>query len=53
MRVETRAFRDQSRELRQKAPESFSGFRAEAGKAFINEAAALEQADELLAQQRR
>ena len=42
-------FRDQSRELRQKAQQELIGNRAEAGKAFINEAAALEQADELLA----
>ena len=42
-------FRDQSRELRKKAKQEMIGNRAEAGKAFINEAAALEQADELLA----
>ena len=42
-------FRDQSRELRKKAQEELIGNRAEAGKAFINEAAALEQAEELLA----
>jgi Domain of unknown function (DUF4139)/N-terminal domain of unknown function (DUF4140) len=42
-------FRNQSRELRKKAQEELIGQRADAGKAFINEAAALEQADELLA----
>jgi Domain of unknown function (DUF4139)/N-terminal domain of unknown function (DUF4140) len=42
-------FRDQSRELRKKAQLELIGNRAEAGKAFINEAAALEQAEELLA----
>ena len=42
-------FRNQSRDLRQKAQQEMIGNRAEAGKAFINEAAALEQADELLA----
>src|SRR5262249_29819057 len=42
-------FRDQSRELRQKAQQELIGNRTESGKAFINEAAALEQADELLA----
>jgi len=42
-------FREQSRELRQKAQQELIGNRVEAGKAFINEAAALEQADELLA----
>jgi uncharacterized protein (TIGR02231 family) len=42
-------FRDQSRDLRLKAQQELIGNRAEAGKAFINEAAALEQADELLA----
>src|SRR5262249_34575543 len=42
-------FRDQSRELRQKAQAELLGNRVEAGKNFINEAAALEQADELLA----
>jgi len=42
-------FRDQSRELRQKAQTELIGNRVEAGKNFINEAAALEQADELLA----
>jgi hypothetical protein len=42
-------FRDQSRELRQKAQLELIGNRVEAGKAFINEAAALEQAAELLA----
>jgi uncharacterized protein (TIGR02231 family) len=42
-------FRDQSRELRKKAQAELIGQRAEAGKAFINEAAALEQAVELLA----
>jgi Domain of unknown function (DUF4139)/N-terminal domain of unknown function (DUF4140) len=42
-------FRDQSRELRQKAQVELLGNRVEAGKNFINEAAALEQADELLA----
>jgi hypothetical protein len=41
--------RDQSRELRQKAQQELIGNRVETGKAFINEAAALEQADELLA----
>jgi uncharacterized protein (TIGR02231 family) len=44
-----RMFRDQSRELRQKAQAELLGNRVEAGKNFINEAAALEQADELLA----
>ena len=42
-------FRDQSRELRKKAQQELIGNRVEAGKAFINEAAALEQAEELLA----
>ena len=42
-------FRDQSRELRKKAQAELLGNRAEAGQNFINEAAALEQADELLA----
>jgi Domain of unknown function (DUF4139) len=42
-------FRDQSRELRQKAQQELLGNRTETGKAFINEAAALEQTDELLA----
>ena len=42
-------YRDQSRELRKKAQQELIGNRAEAGKAFINEAAALEQAEELLA----
>ena len=42
-------FRDQSRELRKKAQAELIGNRAEAGQNFINEAAALEQADELLA----
>ena len=42
-------FRDQSRELRQKAQQELLGNRTESGKAFINEAAALEQTDELLA----
>src|SRR5262249_10941495 len=42
-------FRDQSRELRQKAQVERFGNRVEAGKNFINEAAALEQTDELLA----
>src|SRR5262245_54138074 len=42
-------FRDQSRELRHKAQQELIGNRTESGKAFINEAAALEQADELLA----
>jgi uncharacterized protein (TIGR02231 family) len=41
--------RDQSRELRAKAQQDLIGNRAEAGKAFINEAAALVQAEELLA----
>jgi uncharacterized protein (TIGR02231 family) len=44
-----RAFRDQSRELRQKAQQELIGNRTEAGKVFMNEAAALEQAVELLA----
>jgi Domain of unknown function (DUF4139)/N-terminal domain of unknown function (DUF4140) len=42
-------FHDQSQELRKKAQEELIGNRAEAGKAFINEAAAIEQAQELLA----
>jgi hypothetical protein len=42
-------FRDQSRGLRQRAQAELLGNRVEAGKNFINEAAALEQADELLA----
>ena len=42
-------FRDQSRELRKKAQLELIGNRAEAGKAFINAAAAVEQAQELLA----
>jgi hypothetical protein len=42
-------YRDQSRELRKKAQMELIGNRADAGKAFINEAAALEQAQELLA----
>jgi Domain of unknown function (DUF4139)/N-terminal domain of unknown function (DUF4140) len=42
-------FRDQSRELRRRAQAELIGNRAEAGQNFINEAAALEQADELLA----
>ena len=42
-------FRDQSRELRQKAQAEIIGNRALEGQNFINEAAALEQADELLA----
>jgi hypothetical protein len=42
-------YRDQSRELRKKAQEELIGNRAEAGKAFLNEAAAVEQAQELLA----
>jgi uncharacterized protein (TIGR02231 family) len=42
-------FRDQSRELRLKAQAELLGNRGEASKNFINEAAALEQADELLA----
>jgi hypothetical protein len=45
----TQMFRDQSRELRQKAQAELIGNRVENGKAFINEAAALEQAAELLA----
>jgi uncharacterized protein (TIGR02231 family) len=45
----TQMFRDQSRELRQKAQAELLGNRVEAGKNFINEAAALEQTDELLA----
>jgi hypothetical protein len=47
--VANQMFRDQSRELRKKAQEELIGNRVEAGKAFINEAAALEQAQELLA----
>jgi uncharacterized protein (TIGR02231 family) len=47
--VANKMFRDQSRELRKKAQEELIGNRVEAGKAFINEAAALEQAQELLA----
>ena len=42
-------FRDQSRELRQKAQRELIVNNPEGGKAFINDAAALEQADELLA----
>ncbi len=42
-------YRDQSRELRQKAQRELIVNNPEGGKAFINEAAALEQADELLA----
>jgi hypothetical protein len=42
-------FREKSRELRKKAQDELIGNRDEAGKNFINEAAALEQADELLA----
>jgi hypothetical protein len=42
-------FRDQSRELRQKAQQELIGNRIDAGREFINAAAALEQADELLA----
>ncbi len=42
-------FRDQSRALRKKAQNELMGNRVEEGKNFINEAAALEQADELLA----
>ncbi len=42
-------FRDQSRELREKAQKELIGNRFDAGKNFINEAAALEQAVELLA----
>jgi hypothetical protein len=45
----TQMFRDQSRELRLKAQAELLGNRVEAGKNFINEAAALEQSDELLA----
>jgi hypothetical protein len=45
----SRMFRDQSRELREKAKQQFWARSVEAGKAFINEAAALEQAVELLA----
>ena len=48
---QSQMFRDQSRELRQKAQAELLGNRVEAGKNFINEAAALEQADELLAQE--
>jgi Domain of unknown function (DUF4139)/N-terminal domain of unknown function (DUF4140) len=47
--VANQMFRDQSRALRKKAQEELIGNRAEAGRAFINEAAALEQAQELLA----
>ena len=42
-------FLDQSRELRKKAQQELIGNRAETGRAFINEAAALEQAQALLA----
>jgi hypothetical protein len=42
-------FRDQSQALRKKAQEELIGQRAEAGKQFINEAAAFEQTEELLA----
>ncbi len=42
-------YRDQSRELRKRAQQELIGNRAEAGKAFLNEAAAVEQAQELLA----
>jgi hypothetical protein len=42
-------FRDQSRELRKKAQADVIVNPADAGRAFINEAAALEQAEELLA----
>jgi hypothetical protein len=45
----SRMFRDQSRELRQRAQQELIGNRAESGKVFMNEAAALEQAVELLA----
>jgi uncharacterized protein (TIGR02231 family) len=48
-RFPAQGLRDQSRELRQKAQIELLGNRNETGKAFINEAAALEQADELLA----
>ncbi len=48
-RSPAQGLRDQSRELRQKAQIELLGNRNETGKAFINEAAALEQADELLA----
>jgi hypothetical protein len=41
--------RDQSRELRQRAQQEIIGNRLDASKASINEAAALEQAEELLA----
>ncbi len=46
---DSRMFRDQSRELRKKAQEELIGQRVETGQNFINAAAALEQADELLA----
>jgi hypothetical protein len=42
-------FRDQSRDLRRRAQQEMIVNPAEGAKAFINEAAALEQADELLA----
>ncbi len=42
-------FRDQSRDLRRKAQQEMIANPGTTGKAFINEAAALEQADELLA----
>src|SRR5262249_18501089 len=43
------SFRDQSRELREKAQQELIGNRIESDKAFINAAAALEQTEELLA----
>jgi hypothetical protein len=42
-------YRDQSQKLRKRAQQELIGNRAEAGKAFLNEAAAVEQAQELLA----
>jgi Domain of unknown function (DUF4139)/N-terminal domain of unknown function (DUF4140) len=48
--LDGQVFRDQSRELRQKAQSELIGNRVEAGKRFINDAAALEQAEELLVQ---
>jgi hypothetical protein len=48
-RFPEQGFRDKSRDLRQKAQIELLGNRNDTGKAFINEAAALEQADELLA----
>jgi uncharacterized protein (TIGR02231 family) len=43
-----RQFRDQSRDLRSKAQQELIGNNLKAGGAYINEAAALEQAEELL-----